>query len=95
MFRMLKRISTNPYAIGTVALQGAAGLAAGLIQDNAVLIAIGGIGLLLFLALVVGIRLVLPLGGPLLEGEFVVPQQPQLPDVQAHTRPHTDLAKVA
>lgn len=32
---------------------------------------------------------------PVLEGEIVAMQQPQLPDVQAHTRSHTDLPQAA
>jgi hypothetical protein len=95
MFTALKRLSTNPYAIGTVALQAATSVGAGLIQDDAVLIGIGTLGLLLFLALVAASRTVARVGVQVFEGVIVERQQPQLTDdVRAHAPHMKTLAKV-
>lgn len=56
-----------------------------------VLIGLGLTAVLLATVLVVATYRV----APVLEGEIVVLQQPQLPDVQTHTRPHTDLPQAA
>jgi hypothetical protein len=87
MFTALKRLSTNPYATGTVALQALIAGGAGLIQDNAVLIGISAIGALLWLALMAASLVVDQVGRPVFEGEIVERQQPQLTDVRAHA-PH-------
>jgi hypothetical protein len=59
--------------------------------EPAVLMGLGTTVALAATVLVVATYLV----APVLEGEVIVLQQPQLPDVQTHTRSHTDLARVA
>lgn len=101
MKSLIRRLARVRHAVYGALLQGVLTVAVGLffqaqhtpnMQLNPVfLIAFGGTVAVLAAAMVVATYLV----DPVLEGEVVVLQQPQLPDVQTHMRRTPELSQVA
>jgi hypothetical protein len=105
MKSFVRRLPRIRHAVYATVLQGVIMAAAGLYfdlknipnrQDNPlldppVLMGLGVTVAVLATVLVVASYLV----APVLEGEIVVLQQPQLPDVQTHMRPHHELPQAA
>lgn len=105
MKSFVRRLANVRHAVYGFLIQGVIVAAAGLYfdvnnienhQDNPLfaapfLIGFGALCAVLGAGLVVATHLV----EPVLEGEIVVLQQPQLPDVQTHTRPHPELPQAA
>lgn len=104
MKTFIRRLARVRHALYAAILQGALVILAGHYlgstgknhQDNPLLSApaLIGAGAAVVLAATV-LVFATYLVAPALEGEIVALQQPQLPDVQAHMRPHTDLSQAA
>lgn len=80
MKSFIRRLACVRHAVAAVILQGAVLASAGLFQTSVVLV-VGGIVVILLAAVALVATFVVV---PVVEGEVVVLQQPQLPDVRAH-----------
>lgn len=86
----VRRLARVRHAVVAVILQGVAMIIVGLVQSNNVLMLGGIVSVLLAAGALAATYLVVPV----FEGEVVVPQQPQLPDVRTHMRAPTELSRV-
>jgi hypothetical protein len=104
----IRRLARVRHTLIALMMQGALVNAAGLYFDAtgkthqgnpmlapAVLECFGGISLAVAGTLMIAVWVADMATDLISELDFVAPQQPQLPDVQAHMRPHADLPPVA
>ncbi len=87
----VRRLARVRHAVCAVILQGAAAIIIGLVQSNTALMLGGIVTVLLATALLAATHVVTPV----LEGEIVVSQQPQLPDAHAHMHALPELPQAA